>query len=680
MYRVRDMIETGLHPAQRTSSADQGHTIGRKALVNRLNYLNFKDGMIQVNLLHPRYDHVLSFSARPMPCLGGSLECFWAENTDLPENLSAYTLKNFLITDEKKLLQVTPTLVHMDDNSISVDLPDTCSEIHLRANKRYDCRDINVQVLQNGAVFHGRLINYTPTSFQVELTAEPPQTFHWINQDASAVVVFANGQQTLYSGPCRFVKQSAGQQKCLFLLAPVANRIQRFKPKNYRSNRHKLKPSPNVMFLHPLTGKQIDLKIHDLSGSGFSILEQKDDTQLMSGLVIPELELVFGDGGRITCQAQVVYQRSGSVAGRSVRLSGLAFLDMKLTDHVRLMSILQQVWDENAYLCNRVDPEALWKFFFEAGFIYPQKYIGIQAKKKEFRETYQKLYTENPEVARHFIYQENGAILGHMAMLRMYSNSWLIHHHAAVKEEAKRAGLMVLHQIGRSINDSHSLYSAHMNYVMCYFQPENRFSKRMFGGVAAHYDNTRGCSLDTFAYFHFRHNFERPWNLSAPWSLTRTEQQDLLEVASFYEQKSDGLMLKALDLEPETLFSDELQEQFQSLGFNRERHVYSLKKNGGLKALILINLSDLGLNFSSLTNSIKVIVVDQDDMPKETLNLMLALLSVKFELDEPPVLLFPQEYAEKNQLAFEKSYQMWVLNCQDTDPYFEFCEKTFKKI
>lgn len=680
MYRVRDMVGTGLHQTHAASAIDQEHTIGRKTLVNRLNYLNFKDGAILVNLQHPRYDHVVSFSARPMPCLGGNLECVWDESADLPENLGSYTLKNFLITDEKKLLLVMPKLIHMDCSGIAFDLPDTCSEIHLRDNKRYACQNIKAQVLQNGAVFHGQLINFTPTSFQVELVADPPQTFHWINQDASAVVVFSNDRQTLYSGPCRFVKQSAGQQKCVFLLAPVANRIQRFKPKNYRSNRQKLKPSPNAMFQHPLTGKQIDLKIHDLSGSGFSILEQKDDTLLMSGLVIPELELVFGDGCRIACQAQVVYQRPLIATGRSMGLAGLAFLDMALSDHVRLMSILQQIWDENAYLCNRVDPETLWKFFFETGFIYPQKYAGIQTKKKEFRGTYQKLYTENPEVARHFIYQESGAILGHMAMLRMYSNSWLIHHHAAVKEEAKRAGLMVLHQIGRSINDSHSLYSAHMNYVMCYFQPENRFPKRMFGGVADHYKNPKGCSLDTFAYFHFRHNFERPWNLSAPWSLTRTEPQDLLELESFYEQESGGLMLRALDLEPETLYSDELQEQFRTLGFKRERHVYSLKKNGGLKALILINLSDLGLNFSSLTNSIKVIIVDPDDTPKETLNLMLALLLVKFELDEPPVLLFPQEYAEKNQLAFEKSYQMWVLNCQDTDPYFEFCEKIFKKI
>lgn len=680
MRTVRDMSRTVLYSVQDASAAERESTVSRKALVNHLNYLNFQGGTILVSLKHPRYDHAVTFSARPMPCLGGTLDCEWEEDVVLPENLVAYSLKNFLLTDEKKLVLVKPRLIHMDSRGLSLALPETCREIHLRNNKRYRCQGIGAQLIQNGAVFKGQLVKFTPTAFQLELTAEPPQTFHWINTDSSAFVVFSNDEGMLYSGPCRFIKQSPGQKVCTILLAPLSDRIQRFKPKNYRSDRQQLKPSPHAVFSHPLADTKIDLKVHDISGSGFSLVELKDDALLLPGLVVPNIELSFGDGSRIICQAQVVYQRPLSDDGRAMKLSGLTFLDMNLADHVRLMSILQQAWDENAYLCNRVDPDSLWKFFFETGFIHPRKYAGIEAHKESFRENYQRLYTGNPEVARHFIYQEDSAILGHMAMLRVFSNSWLIHHHAAVRGEAKRAGLMVLRQIGRSINDSHSLYSAHMNYVMCYFQPEHRFSKRMFGGVTDHYGNAKGSSLDTFVYFKFRQNYNRPWDLDAPWSLTRTEPQDLQELERYYEKQSGGLMLSALDLEAETLNSEEPQKTFKKIGFRRDRHVYSLKKNGDLKVLILVNLSDLGLNFSSLTNSLKVIVVDPHDTPKETLELMLSLLSVKFELENPPVLLFPKAYAEESQIAFEKSYQLWVLNCQDTDPYFEFCEKLFSEI
>ena len=679
MYQERDMTGTVLHPAHGTSSADREHTLSRKALVNHLNYLNFKDQTILVNLQHPRYRHLLTLPAHPQPCLGGTLDCLWDEQADLPENLGAYILKNLLVNDGNKLFLVRPGLLHIDAERASFALPESCSEIHLRASRRYLGDNVRVQVVQNGILFQGQLINFTPDAFQVELNVQPPQMLSWINQDFSAVVLLQSREQACYSGSCRFIRKSPGRDNTL-LLAPLAKRIQRFKPKNYRSNREILTPPPRAVFNHPLTGQRTELKTHDLSGSGFSVKEPKQDALLFPGLLIPELQLVFADGNQFSCKAQVVYQRPFNEDGHSMKLSGLALLDMGLADHGRLVSILQQLWDGNAYLGQREDPDALWKFFFETGFIYPQKYSAIAPHKQAYQDIYKKLYTENPEVARHFTYRENGAILGHIAMLRMYTNSWLLHHHTAIRSEAKRAGLMVLRQIGRSINDSHNLYSAHMHYVMCYYQPENRFPQRMFGGVAEYYRNRKGCSIDTFAYFHFRQNFERPWDLAEPWSLTRTDTQELEELQSYYEQVSGGLMLQALDLVPASFSSDEVQERFRALGFKRERYVYSLKKDGELKALILVNLSDPGLDFASLTNSIKVIVIDQDDLPKETLNLMLALLSVKFELEEPAVLLFPREYAEKNSLAVEKSYQLWVLNCQSTDPYFEFCEKLLKEI
>jgi hypothetical protein len=77
--------------------------------------------------------------------------------------------------------------------------------------------------------------------------------------------------------------------------------------------------------------------------------------------------------------------------------------------------------------------DALWNFFFDTGFIYPEKYAFFQANKEAIKKTYERLYSQSPHVARHFICQEKGAILGHMAMVRFYENSWLIHHHAATR-------------------------------------------------------------------------------------------------------------------------------------------------------------------------------------------------------------------------------------------------------
>jgi hypothetical protein len=215
-----------------------------------------------------------------------------------------------------------------------------------------------------------------------------------------------------------------------------------------------------------------------------------------------------------------------------------------------------------------------------------------------------------------------------------------------------------------------------MNFVICYFRPDNKFPNSVFGGFARDLNNPKGSSLDSFAYFHFPRTFEHQ-DLSGSWALTETQPEDLLEIESFYEYVSGGLMLNALDLEPDIIDSDELNKEYQRLGFKRERHLFSLKKDGLLKAIIMVTLSDLGLNLSNLTHCIHVIVLDSDDLPLNIFYSHLSQLSHYYEQNEIPVLLYPVSYAETQSMPYEKIYNLWVLNMQNTDDYFRFMKKLF---
>ncbi len=226
---------------------------------------------------------------------------------------------------------------------------------------------------------------------------------------------------------------------------------------------------------------------------------------------------------------------------------------MDIQDHLKLIALLHQTKNKNSYICNHVDLDALWNFFFETGFIYPDKYAVIQKNKKQIKETYAKIYTRNPHIARHFIYQDKGTIYGHMAMIRFYESAWMIHHHAARKSSANKAGLIVLDQIGRMINDSHRLYSLHMDYMICYYRPDNKFPSRVFGGAAKSIKDPKGCSLDGFAYFHFNNRIRSTPDLPDGWRISETRPEDLQELVDFYEHTSGGLMLEAIDLKPEKM-------------------------------------------------------------------------------------------------------------------------------
>jgi hypothetical protein len=661
-------------PQDRETS--NGRNVNRRQLVNKLNFINFQDETIIAHFRHVKYDSSLSLKVRPLPCAGEQLDCSWIDTPG--QTLRNYQFDHLLIPDGKKPLLAQPKLIASSEEGISFLLPVTCREFTLRKIKRHPVTGIRACFTQNSALFRGALMDFTPVALRVEGSEDAPQTFSWINPDIPVDLHLYSGDELLYSGECAFIRSSTRQATRTFVLAPVNNSIRRFRPKQYRSMRHQLVPSPNIVFRHPLVTSTINLKVLDLSGSGMAVEENEDESVLMPGMIIPHLELRLAHGFSIACKAQVLSRNVIDRGdGERVVRCGMTILDMDIHEHVQLLSILHQAADKNSYICTDVDMDALWDFFFETGFIYPEKYAGFQAEKEQIKKTYAKLYGANPHIARHFIHLSRGIIQGHMAMVRFYEKSWLIHHHAARKNASLKAGLTVLNQISHYINELHNHYFAHLDYVYCYFRPENRFPNRVFGGFAEKLDDRRGCSLDKFAYFHYHKSVAHGAELAAPWELAEACAADLEELCHYYGYVSGGLMVDATDLRPERLRSGGLTEEYGKLGFKKEQHRFSLKRDGSLKAVALVNLTDAGFNMANLTNCATLILLD-DDIPTGVIDAALGEVSARYYGHEMPVLLYPFSYVETTSYPYEKSYMLWILNLNYSDDYFKYCDDLYK--
>ena len=657
-------------------------TIDLKSLINKINYTHFLDGTITATFRHKRYDSVLSILVNPQPCTNNELTCTWNSTDDLNLKLESHNFEHLLINDGKTALLIEPSAIKISRDALIFTLPDKCSELHSRKTRRHSCEGIEAQLIQNSSNFQGSLLEFSATSLHIRVSAPPPQTFQWLNHESAAILVLSDRDNNIiYSAECNILKQSYEQHQRSIVVTPTSNHISKFKPKKYRSARQHLSPSPNINFRHPLMDKWIDLDVDDLSGAGLSVTENSCDSVLLPGLIIPELALTFANSDSLTCKAQVVYRTPPKNQEQTDTVKcGIAFLDMKIEEQSRLLALLYQANNKHSYLSNRVDLDALWKFFFDSGFIYPEKYLHLKSNKEVFKKTYQKLYEGKPNIARHFVHQDNGTILAHMSMVRFYRNSWLVQHHASRKTETRSGGLSVLSQISRYANEVHQLYSAHLNFLICYFRPENRFPRRVFGGTAKYINDPKGCSVDRFAYFHFRKSFKNQWDVSHPWSFNQANTEDILELKRFIEHSSGGLMVPALDLDATALDKSQLFDEYKSLGMKREQYFYSLKIEGHLKAVVIINISETYLNMSDLTNCFKIIVIDSTGLSRDLLFLMLSILCVKFELDEIPALIYPTSFAEKANIKIEKFYNLWILNMQHLDKYFDFCAKFIPKI
>jgi hypothetical protein len=652
---------------------ETGKKISKAQLINKLNFINFQDGTVLINFSHLKYDKIISLNAAPQPCMGDLVDCLWSDDDYTSHITQSYEFCNLLITNGQKLLNVEAELVKIDETGISLLLPNACYEISSRKVKRHRCEGVQVQLMQNSTVFSGALMDFNGFSFRVKLDTAPPQTFDWMNPEQPVNVVLSDPAFTYYSGECKILRHTRGHHTRSYILQPLKKEIQRFKQKEFRSERYELTPSPNIVFQHPFTKMRIDLKVVDLSGSGFSVEEDERSTTLLPGMILPNLVLNFSDNYQITCTAQVVFHKTMiSASGQKWIKCGLALLDMDIRDHLKLIALLHQTKDKNSYICNDIDLDKLWDFFFESGFIYPDKYAAIQKNKTQIKETYAKIYTRNPHIARHFIYQDKGTIFGHMAMLRFYESAWMIHHHAARKSTQNKAGLIVLDQIGRMINDSHRLYSLHMDYMICYYRPDNKFPNRVFGGAAKSIKDPKGCSVDGFAYLHYNDRGRSPSQLPAGWKVSETCHDDLLDLADFYDHTSGGLMLDAIDLTPEKLDCDELSTEYSKEGLIRQRQLFSLKKDGNLKAVFLANTSNVGLNLSDITNCVKVFVTDSNQLDGDMLRAAVCFVARITGKDDFPALLYPSSFADEQQIEYEKIYHLWVCSLRYSDEYFRY--------
>jgi hypothetical protein len=660
--RVTQESENGDRTAERR--------VVRRRLVDALNYVNFRKDSVIVNLEHVRYGSILSLRAVPEPCTGEALSCLW---TDVcPPNVAMhYVFRNLMVDRGLDLLVVDGEAAELTDESITLVLPVHCRALQPRKAKRHACVGVQATLMQDGASFAGSLEEFTVLSFRVLLSAQPPLTFEWISIEHPVYVILSDGKDTLYSAECKIVRQTDTKQLRAFVLEPVEGE-HRTRHDRTGSEGHSLAPHPGVVFDHPLTGKKIRLEVDRISPCWFSVVERYDASVLFPGLVIPAIEIEAVPGFAVTCRGQVSRGILRNGDGEKHIEWRIIVVDMGIEDQGKLFAWLQRLVHRKSHSYGSIDLEDLLTFFFDTGFVYPEKYEALRSKREEFKETYRKLYLENPAIARHFIQMDKGAIQGHLSMIRFYQNTWMMHHHASTGEQG--AGLAVLREVTDYVNDYRYLYSSHMDYLICYFRPNNRFPNRMFGGFARVLNNLQECSVDSFAYFNLEPPVEAPVGGDCLWGLHASTKEDLSELRNFYERTSGGLLVKALDLEPERIDADGLNMEYRNLGFKRERTLYSLKKGDQLKAVFMALVSDVGLNMSNLTNCVHVFVIDQNDLPLDQLYRHLGALGPRYAEGEMAVLLHPVSFADQWGVSYEKIYNLWAFDTKHTDRFYEYME------
>jgi len=642
--------------------------IDKKKLTNIINFVHFKEDHLYALLNHPQYKEEILAKIHPDPCLGDELVCHW-DHAHLGYKLERYNFKYLIISHDQSIILVPARILRSNHDGLIMQLPESSPVTNKRQTPRFKCKNVKAELLQNGFQAEGDLVDFSPYALRVRFQAVPFASFYWFDADAPATLRLFKGSDVFYAGNCSHRYQQQNGQDLDIVVTPMQVQNNQYKAKMISKPRKQSSPPLLAIFDHPFTKKTFHREIFDISTSGFSISDKSNAAVLMPGMIIPKMTITYAGLLKIQCKTQVIYRNDES----STHFE-MAILDMGIKDYNNLNQLLNNLPGFDDDMMNEVDPDQLWELLFVSNFIYPTKYKHIQAFRKDFQITYQKLYKDCPEIAKHFTYQKNGRIYSHISLLRAYERAWMVHHHAARPMEGSHTGLIVLKKMISYLYDLHRLPSAMLDYFICYFRPGNKFTDRIYTRFAEGKSDPRVCSLDLFTYLAHTVKSEA-LQMPEGWSLRSCSTSDLWELEQFYMHHSGGLLMDVLDLKNYQRHT--LEHIYAQQGLHRKWQAIALHFSGDLKAIIVKEESDAAINLSDLLNGFKVFVMDPEIPPKVIFAAVENITRVK-SAETYPLLIYPSNYIENKDQSPEKNYIMWILNAQYANEFIEYMMSRFR--
>ena len=643
--------------------------IPRKVFINALNYLHFTGGQAFVRVIFRLTGEEFLLKVHPGPCIEDVVSL--SLMTDTPVDLEGFEPKSLVVDDGQSVMSIPLESIRLSGSTFSARLDVKGIMYTARNARRFQSPLVDAAIRQGSARISGCLVDFTSSGLRIRFNENLGVVKASLSLDKEITVSLCNQGQVVFSGDCLYVRDEPGDDS--MILKPTKSQQARFKERKLRNPRLCLVPTPKISFIHPFSYRRVSYEVSDITNSGFSVQEASDKGQLIPGMIIPELTILYSGGLKLECSAQVVYTRK---LKKNMHKHGFAIYDMDLVTYNQFFDIYSNAIDRHANVTREVNMDALWEFFFQSGFIYPKKYETLSDYKDDFKKTYEKLYRNSPEIFANFTYQSNGNIFGHVSWIKAYNRTWMIHHLAAKPMGRKRVGLYVLNHVMYCFDGFCRLPSTGMDHMIFYFRPENKFPDYFFGGFCREHKNPKGCSMDCFAYLKCVPSQQQN-PLPEGWTVEGCSQEDIDSLRSWYERNSGGLMIDAFCLDKGGAMKDSVADLYGKYGLLRKYRAFVLKHNGMANAYLIADESDMGVNLSEFLNSIKIIVTG-NDLPWSILHASLGRFVDVYGDKVIALLVYPYSYLEEQGVTYNNKYNLWVLSAQSGDDYTESLKRMAK--
>jgi hypothetical protein len=327
------------------------------------------------------------------------------------------------------------------------------------------------------------------------------------------------------------------------------------------------------------------------------------------GTRVPRVRLRFADGQVLTCPARV---RSLFPEGGGLRC-GLE-LEWDPSDHkTRVAHAIATAGRRDVVTMTGVEPPAIWQLLERSGFLYAEKKAAVDQLAAQ--QTLARLAADESDVFKGAVVIRDGSPHGHIAAIRAYSKTWIVHHLSALpggRQDSSLARILVLSIL------EYLEQRPDAEWIRAFYRPENRWPARVFGSVARLMSDSRLSTYQVLRYL--RPDGQSAAPVAAPGLRVRPAEPGDLEAAeAMFVGRANHIGLSAEDLCASELRLDTVAQCYRPLGLERRREVLLAERAGRPVGFALLEISSPGLNLSELTSAFRVFVPGGESQVRQAL-------------------------------------------------------------
>ncbi|MBP6823388.1 MAG: hypothetical protein KA368_17700 [Acidobacteria bacterium] len=260
-------------------------------------------------------------------------------------------------------------------------------------------------------------------------------------------------------------------------------------------------------------------------------------------------------------------------------------------------------------VANGVSFEDIWQLLLDSGFLYPEKIARLEPVLPDIQQTVRKLLQANGNLMATAVMRNEKTLEAHMSILRWCEQTWIVQHLAALPMSARR--LCASAQLTMGFTQYGQL-RPDIVWNKMYFRPNNLWPARVFGGYAKRVSDPTTSDLRTFHYLVAPTAGDSP-KLHTGIEVRAGGQEDKTMIEDWFTSRGRTVEVQANQLQAACNGLEKLSREYEQAGLLRRRESIIAQRNGHVTGFALLEIASLGMNFSELTNSFTVHLMDDTD-------------------------------------------------------------------